>query len=155
MIHFLLVNRFQLLTQVVPPLSLPLKSGSIIPVLSNSKSTDSISNVIHKAIDINALVTPAGIPIVDVYKPIPLLKQYEGKPRCPCINCKSDLPSWNYYQQCRQLSVFSVCSVKLKLVDRNYLYVTVFQIRLFLRLRFKVSMLGLSTLVSYFSMMLF
>ena len=37
----------------LPPSSPPLKSGSTIPILSNSKSTDSISNDIHKAVDTN------------------------------------------------------------------------------------------------------
>ena len=90
----------------VPPLSPPLKYGSTIPVHTSSIVP---SNIAHKAIDTNATETTTGVPISEKYKIIPALKQYQGRQRYPCFNCKSDVSFRHYYLQCTQLCQFSKC----------------------------------------------
>jgi len=93
---------------VVPPLSPPLKSGSTIP--PTSTVSPSISKVLHKALSTEATSTTTGISIQEPYQPIKANPAYEGKQRMPCVNCKSDVPSRHYYQQCQQLCQYSTCS---------------------------------------------
>ena len=78
-------------------------------MLPNSLLSESITNPnvnektsIHRAASTTSTVTLSGIPIKDQYKPIEALKFFEGKQRCPCINCKSDT--------CQQLFIFGKCT---------------------------------------------
>ena len=71
------------------PLSPPLKSGPTVPSVLPVHATTTA----HKAVSTTSTVTTTGIPIADLYQPIPALKIYEGKQRNACFNYRSDVPT--------------------------------------------------------------